>query len=51
MTSGNTTTVFYQLCAKGEGGKSFPVAERLVSRSEAELLRDTYTTYMGLGQG
>jgi hypothetical protein len=50
MQSGNKTTVYYQLVAKGREGKSFPVAERLTSRPEAELLRDTYLTYLGVGE-
>jgi hypothetical protein len=51
MTSGDKTTVFYQVVAKGKTGKGFVVAERLASRAEAVLLQDTYTTYLGMGQG
>lgn len=51
MKSGNKTTVYYQLFAEGRDGKSFPVAERLTSRPEAELLLDTYLTYLGKGSG
>jgi hypothetical protein len=47
LRSGKKTTVFYQLFACGPDKKSFPVAERLTSRPEAELLRETYITYLG----
>jgi hypothetical protein len=50
MRSGRKTTVYYQLLAHDRQGKSFPVAERLTSRPEAELLRDTYLTYLGTGE-
>ena len=49
MKSGNTTTVVYQLYAEARNGKSIPVGERLTSRPEAELLRETYLTYLGTG--
>ena len=47
MQSGNKTTVFYQLFANGRDTKSILVAERLTSRAEAELLSETYLTYLG----
>jgi len=47
LQSGNKTTVFYQIFASGSGSKPFPVAERLTSRAEAELLKETYQTYLG----
>lgn len=47
MQSGKKTTVYYQVFASGSGTKPFPVAERLTSRAEAELLQDTYQTYLG----
>ncbi len=51
MKSGNKTTVYYQLYAYSRDGKSFPVGERLTSRPEAELLLETYLTYLGRGGG
>lgn len=51
MQSGNKTTVYYQLYAHGRDGKSFPVAERLTSRPEADLLLESYLTYLGKGGG
>jgi hypothetical protein len=47
MQSGSKTTVFYQLFASGSATMPFVVAERLTSRTEAELLRETYITYLG----
>ena len=47
MQSGKKTTVYYQLYVRDRNGKSFPVAERLTSRPEAELLREAYLTYLG----
>jgi len=49
MQSGRNTTVYYQLYAAARDGKSFPVAERLTSRAEAELVRETYLAYLGRG--
>jgi len=49
LQSGKTTTVLFQLYARGKG-RAFPVAERLHGRPEAELLRDTYLTYLGRGK-
>lgn len=46
-TSGNKTTVYYQLYAKGRSDESLPVGERLTSRAEAELLKETFETYLG----
>lgn len=51
MQSGRKTTVYYQLVAEGPGRKSVPLAERLTSRPEAELLRETFLTYLGRGGG
>jgi len=50
MSSGNKTTVYYQLLAHSKVGSEKPivVGERLTSRAEAELLRDTYATYLGM---
>jgi hypothetical protein len=39
--------VYYQLHAMGAEGKKVPVAERLAGRTEAELLKETYETYLG----
>jgi hypothetical protein len=49
MQTGNKTTVFYRLYANSQGKQRFPVAERLSSRSEAELLKETYQTWLSLG--
>ena len=49
MRSGNKTTVYYQLIARGSGGDSLAVAERLTSRAEAELLQESYKAYLGRG--
>jgi len=51
MTSGNRTTVYYQLSVHGRDTRPFPLAERLTSRAEAELLRDTYVAYLGTKPG
>ena len=48
MQSGNKKTVYYQLYAHGRNSRAFPLAERLTARAEAELLRDTYVTYLGI---
>ena len=52
MQSGNKTTVYYRLYANGSGAAKsilrFPVAERLTSRSEAELLKETFETYLSV---
>lgn len=52
MQSGNKTTVYYRLYANGRGPARsklrFPVAERLSSRSEAELLKETFETYLSV---
>ena len=45
--SGNKTTVYYQLTAKGRDGRELPVGERFDSRAEAELLKNTFETYLG----
>ena len=47
--SGSKTTVYYRLIANGCTGRSLAVAERLSSRAEAELLQDSYETYLGRG--
>ena len=44
---GKNHSVLYRLSAHGKGKEKFPVAERLQGKSEAELLRDTYLTYLG----
>ncbi|MEP5765959.1 MAG: hypothetical protein ABJ308_15290 [Halieaceae bacterium] len=48
MTTGNKTTVYYRLYANGTAGQRFPVAERLSSRAEIELLKDTFETYLSV---
>jgi hypothetical protein len=52
MQTGNKTTVYYRLYANGRGAAKsklrFPVAERLSSRSEAELLKETFETYLSV---
>jgi hypothetical protein len=48
MSSGNKTTVFYQLHALGRDGQKLVVAERLTSRAEVELLKETFETYLSL---
>jgi hypothetical protein len=47
VKSGNKTTVYYQLHALGRDGARLPMGERLTSRSEAELLKETFETYLG----
>jgi hypothetical protein len=47
MSSGNKTTVYYQLKAKGRDGETLTVGERMTSRPEVELLKETYETYLG----
>ncbi len=46
-SSGNKTTVYYQLRAHGHGDDSLPAGERLTSRAEAELLKETFESYLG----
>ena len=48
MSSGNKTTVYYQLHATGRDGQKLTVAERLTSRAEVELLKETYEAYLGV---
>ena len=48
LSSGNRTTVFYQLCALGRDGQTLPLGERLTSRAEAELLKETFETYLSV---
>lgn len=45
MQSGNKTTVFYKIYAEGHSNKVL-VAERLAGRSEAELLKECFETYL-----
>jgi hypothetical protein len=47
MTSGNKTTVFYQLKARCRNGQSLTIGERMTSRPEVELLKETFETYLG----
>ena len=47
MSVGNKTTVYYQLLAVGKDGQKLRVAERLTSRAEVELLKETYESYLG----
>ena len=47
MQSGRKTTVYYQLLANGRNARAIPLAERLTSRAEADLLKETYLTYLG----
>jgi len=49
MSSGNKTTVFYQLYAEAKGGQKLPLAERLTSRAEVELLKESFEAYLSLG--
>ena len=46
MSSGNKTTVYYKLLARGLGGEKLVLAERLTSRAEVTLLKDTFETYL-----
>jgi len=52
VQAGSKTTVYYRLYASGRGAAKsklrFPVAERLSSRSEAELLKETFETYLSV---
>ena len=47
MSSGSKTTVFYQLVAESKDGQKLPLAERLTSRAEVELLKESFETYLG----
>lgn len=47
MSSGNKRTVFYQLKARGREDATLTVGERLTSRPEAELLKETFEAYLG----
>ena len=48
MQAGNRSTVFYQLYAKADNGQKIPVAERLTSRAEVQLLKGSFEAYLGL---
>jgi len=48
MSSGNKTTVFYQLIAESTDGMKLPLAERLTSRPEVELLKESFEAYLAL---
>ena len=48
MSSGKKTTVFYQLHARGRNGEKLVVAERLTSRAEVELLKETFEAYLSV---
>jgi len=48
MSSGNKTTVFYQLVAESKDGKKLQLAERLTSRAEVELLKESFEAYLSL---
>lgn len=45
MTQGNQTTVFYKLIAHSNDGQKFTVAERLSSKPEAQLFKETIEQY------
>lgn len=47
MSSGSKTRVFYQLVAVSGTGRRIPLAERLTSRAEVELLKESFTAYLG----
>lgn len=47
--SGQKTTVYYRLYARGKSGKEFPVAERLSSRSEAEVIKESFERHLVTG--
>jgi len=49
MSSGSKTTVYYQLLAESRQGVKLTLAERLTSRAEAELLKESFETYLGKG--
>jgi len=49
MSSGNKTTVYYQLVAESKDGQKLQLAERLTSRAEVELLKESFETYLILG--
>lgn len=48
MSSGRKTTVFYQLVAESADGMKLPLAERLTSRAEVELLKESFAAYLAL---
>jgi len=48
MSSGSKTTVFYQLIAESKDGQKLPLAERLTSRAEVELLKESFEAYLAL---
>lgn len=47
VSSGQKTTLVYQLHALGADSRKFPVAERLNGLAEAELLKESYDAYLG----
>lgn len=49
MSSGSKTTVFYQIVAKSSSGQKLTLAERLTSRAEVDLLKQSFEVYLGLG--
>ena len=48
MQTGHRTTLFYTLEARARNDVSLTVAERLESRSEAELIQESFNTYLGI---
>jgi len=51
MSSGNKATVFYQLVAESKEGQKLQLAERLTSRAEVELLKESFEAYLTLDTG
>ncbi|MEH6358722.1 MAG: hypothetical protein V7745_07010 [Pseudomonadales bacterium] len=48
MSSGSKTTVYYQLVAESKDGQKLQLAERLTSRAEVELLKESFEAYLSL---
>lgn len=48
MSSGSKTTVYYQLVAESKDGQKLPLAERLTSRAEVALLKQSFEAYLAL---
>lgn len=48
MNSGNKSTVFYQLIAESREGLKVTLAERLTSRAEVTLLKESFEAYLAV---
>ena len=48
MSTGSKTTIYYSLEAHALSGQTLVIAERLTSRAEAEILKESFETYAGI---